>query len=66
MKTPDVNWAASDALFYGPAVTVLAPEEVRRTVQAWAQTTAELYLDPEAGVETFKILTSKGYDHDNA
>jgi len=46
MKAPNVMWAASNALAYGPSVTVLEPEEVRRTVQEWAQATAALYLDP--------------------
>ncbi len=45
MEAPDVMWAVSNALAYGPAVTVLEPEEVRRTVQEWAQETVKLYLD---------------------
>lgn len=45
LKAPDVNWAASTALSYGPTVTVLAPEEVCRAVQAWAQATVALYAD---------------------
>jgi predicted DNA-binding transcriptional regulator YafY len=43
MAAPDVTWAASNALAYGPAVEVLAPEEVRRTVQEWAQAIVEMY-----------------------
>jgi predicted DNA-binding transcriptional regulator YafY len=43
LSAPDVNWAASLALAYGPLVTVLEPEEVRRTVRDWAQATAGLY-----------------------
>ena len=43
MQAPDVMWAVSNALAYGPAVTVLEPEEVRRTVQEWAQAIVELY-----------------------
>lgn len=43
MAAPDVTWAASNALAYGPAVTVLEPEEVRRTVAEWAQAVAAKY-----------------------
>lgn len=43
MMAPDLMWAASNALAYGPAVTVLEPEEVRRTVQEWAQAVVEMY-----------------------
>jgi predicted DNA-binding transcriptional regulator YafY len=35
--TPDVIWATSWALAYGPGVTVLEPEEVRQSVCTWAQ-----------------------------
>jgi predicted DNA-binding transcriptional regulator YafY len=44
-SAPDVYAAASNALAYGPAVTVLSPSEVRQTVRKWAQTTAELYQE---------------------
>jgi predicted DNA-binding transcriptional regulator YafY len=40
---PDVYAAASNALAYGPAVTVLEPREVRQMVQEWARATADLY-----------------------
>jgi predicted DNA-binding transcriptional regulator YafY len=43
LTTPDANWAASYALAYGPAMTVLEPPEVRQLVQEWAQATANLY-----------------------
>jgi predicted DNA-binding transcriptional regulator YafY len=36
-KASDVIWATSWALSYGPGVIVLEPEEVRRSVCAWAQ-----------------------------
>ena len=42
-SAPDVYAAASNALAYGPAVTVLEPLEVRRTVQDWARAVADLY-----------------------
>ena len=42
-SAPDVYAAASNALAYGPAVTVLEPPEVRQTVQDWARAVAELY-----------------------
>lgn len=35
-QVPDLNWAASTALAYGPQVTVLEPEELRRLVAGWA------------------------------
>ena len=42
-STPDINAAASNALAYGPVVTVLEPPEVRRIVKEWAQAAANLY-----------------------
>ncbi len=42
-SAPDLIWAASTALAYGPLVTVLEPEEVRRTVASWAQEIAGQY-----------------------
>lgn len=43
MSVPDLNWAASNALAYGPLVTVLEPEELRCMVAEWAQTVADQY-----------------------
>jgi predicted DNA-binding transcriptional regulator YafY len=45
LTTPDLNWAASSALAYGPWVTVLEPEVLRKMVAEWAQATAALYQD---------------------
>ncbi len=42
--SPDVYAAASNALAYGPAVTVLDPPEVCRVVYEWADLVAGLYL----------------------
>jgi len=42
-SVPDLDWAASSVLAYGPIVTVLEPEELRRKVKAWAQAIAGLY-----------------------
>jgi predicted DNA-binding transcriptional regulator YafY len=42
-KAPDLNAAASNALSYGPAVTVLEPPEVCRLVREWALAAADLY-----------------------
>jgi predicted DNA-binding transcriptional regulator YafY len=42
-SAPDVHAATSNALAYGPAVTVLEPPEVRQMVQEWARAAAELY-----------------------
>jgi predicted DNA-binding transcriptional regulator YafY len=40
---PDLVWAASSALAYGPLVTVLEPSELRQMVSEWAQAIAGLY-----------------------
>jgi predicted DNA-binding transcriptional regulator YafY len=40
---PDLNWAASNLLAYGPAVEVLDPPELRRLVQEWAKAIAGMY-----------------------
>ena len=55
LPAPDLNWAASTILAYGPAVEVLDPPELRQLVHAWAQATANLYgnsMDPENVVTT--------------
>jgi predicted DNA-binding transcriptional regulator YafY len=36
MSVPDLQWAASTALSYGPTVVVLEPEELRHMVSEWA------------------------------
>jgi predicted DNA-binding transcriptional regulator YafY len=38
-----LEWAARVALWYGPAVTVLEPEELRRRVREWARAVSSLY-----------------------
>ena len=43
VTVPDLNWAASTALSFGPIVTVLEPEELRRMVSEWARAIAERY-----------------------
>lgn len=40
---PNLEWAASTALAYGPVVEVLAPTELRRMVQDWAAAVNKLY-----------------------
>lgn len=40
---PDIYWAASMALSYGPGATVLEPEELRQLVREWGQSIVELY-----------------------
>jgi predicted DNA-binding transcriptional regulator YafY len=40
---PDLNWAASFVLSFGPAVTVEEPEELRQIVGKWARAVAESY-----------------------
>jgi predicted DNA-binding transcriptional regulator YafY len=43
MSFPDLNWAASNVLAYGPAVEVLEPPELRDLVRASAQAVADRY-----------------------
>jgi predicted DNA-binding transcriptional regulator YafY len=42
-SAPDLNWAASSVLAYGPLLEVLDPPELRRLVRDWAQGVAALY-----------------------
>lgn len=42
---PDLFWAASFTSSYGPAVTVEAPDALRRLVGDWARAVAALYAD---------------------
>ncbi len=44
MVVPDLNWAASTVMAYGPWVTVLEPEPLRQMVAEWAQAIAQQYL----------------------
>jgi len=46
LPAPDLNWAASTILAYGPVVEVLDPPELRQLVQAWARALVELYAGP--------------------
>jgi predicted DNA-binding transcriptional regulator YafY len=39
---PDLDWAASTILAYGPVVEVLDPPELRQLVHAWAQAIVDL------------------------
>lgn len=43
MGVPDLHWAASNVLAYGPWVTVLGPDELRRIVTEWARAIAGQY-----------------------
>ena len=43
---PDLQWAASMALGYGPVVTVIEPEELRHMVSEWASAVAAQYPLP--------------------
>jgi predicted DNA-binding transcriptional regulator YafY len=45
LAAPDLRWAASTALAYGPLVEVLEPGELRRMVAEWAQAIAMNYAD---------------------
>lgn len=42
-SAPDLSWAASSILMYGPLVEVLEPAGLRDLVSQWAQATATLY-----------------------
>jgi predicted DNA-binding transcriptional regulator YafY len=43
MRTPDLNWAASTVLAYGPLVQVLEPPELRDLVHEWALAVIDQY-----------------------
>ena len=45
MNTPDLNWAASTVMAYGPLVKVLEPPELQELVREWAQATVAKYID---------------------
>jgi len=42
-SAPDLNWAASTALAYGPIVEVLEPQELRQMVHQWARAVEAIY-----------------------
>jgi len=44
-SAPTLEWAASTALAYGPAVEVLEPPELRRMMFEWLQVTSAKYLN---------------------
>lgn len=43
-QVPDIIWAASTALVYGPQVTVLEPDELRKMVAEWAAAITKNYI----------------------
>ncbi len=43
MSAPDMQWAASTVLAFGPLVAVVEPDDLRRTVCEWAQGIAAQY-----------------------
>jgi len=43
LTAPDLNWAASSILAYGPLVTVLEPAALRQRVAEWAQAIVNCY-----------------------
>jgi predicted DNA-binding transcriptional regulator YafY len=43
LLSPDLYWAASTVLAYGPWVTVIEPEELRKMVAEWAAAIAKKY-----------------------
>jgi predicted DNA-binding transcriptional regulator YafY len=42
-STPDLGWAASSALAYGPIVTMLRPPVLHRMIGEWAQEIVGLF-----------------------
>ena len=46
-SAPDLNWAASTSLAYGPLVEVLDPPELRILLRDWAQALVEIYSKGE-------------------
>jgi predicted DNA-binding transcriptional regulator YafY len=50
MLTPDLSWAASTVLAYGPILTVIDPPELGSLVREWALAIANLYpMDKREG-----------------
>ncbi len=47
-QVPDLTWAASTTLAYGPQVTVLEPPELCRMVRDWAQAIQSRYPEGDA------------------
>ena len=47
LTMPDLQWAASMALGFGPIVTVLEPEELQQMVRAWANEIVTQYAPVE-------------------
>ncbi len=48
LTMPDLQWAASMALGFGPIVTVLEPAELSQTVHAWASAVVEQYASDQS------------------
>jgi predicted DNA-binding transcriptional regulator YafY len=48
-SAPDLTWAASLVLSFGPLVAVQEPSELREMVLDWAGATVEMYENPQAG-----------------
>lgn len=47
--SPTLEWAASTALAYGPAVEVLEPPELRTMVAEWLNSTTQKYVHDKKG-----------------
>ena len=44
--SPTLEWAASTALAYGPAIEVLEPPELRAMMKEWLEATGRKYTHP--------------------
>ena len=63
MTTPDLEWAVSMGMSYGPIVTVLEPPALRRLIAERAQVVAQMYagaLDEDAEAPACGGVTNQG------
>ena len=65
---PSIEWAAQQAFYYGPQVTVLEPAKLRTLVQEQAQAIAALYAaDPSsAAIDAWAGIDSGSRGEDSA
>lgn len=59
MAAPDLGWAASSALAYGPQVTVLEPEVLRQMVAGWAQAVVDLYAPKDTADGSHQLRSTQ-------
>ena len=59
MTVPDLNWAASTTLAYGPLVQVVEPPELRSLVRDWAQALVTRYAEGDQA-EKYPLKEKRG------